>query len=84
MPKFRGVARIRVDRAGEQQVHSIVEAFPNAEYDYPRREITHIAVVHAEDEVAARGQVLGRVSKVLSDAGLSGVDYSVESHVMRL
>ena len=84
MPKFRGVARIHLDRAGEQQVRSIVDAFPNADYDYPRREVTHIAVVQADDEKSARGQVLSRVNQVLSDAGLSWADYSVDSQVMRL
>ena len=84
MPKYRGVARIRVDRAGEQQVRSIVEAFPKAEFDYPRRVVTDVTVVQAEDEKAARGQVLGRVNQMLSDAGLSNIDYSVESHITRL
>ena len=82
--KFRGVARIRLEGASELQIRSIVEAFPNANYDYPRREVTHIAVVVAEDETSARGKVLGRVNQVLSDAGLSWADYSVESRVMRL
>lgn len=82
--RFRGVARIHLDGAGERQIRSIVEAFPNADYDYPRREVTHIAVVVADDETSARGKVLGRVDQVMSDAGLSWAEYSVESHVMRL
>lgn len=84
MPKYRGVARIRVDRAGQQQVRSIVEAFPKAEFDYPRREVTDITVVQADDETSARGQVLGRVNRMLTEAGLSHIEYSVESHITRL
>jgi hypothetical protein len=82
--KFRGVARIRLEGAGELQLRSIVEAFPNADYNYPRREVTHITVVQAKDEKSARGQMLGRVDRVMTDAGLSGTDYSVESHINRL
>jgi hypothetical protein len=82
--RFRGVAKIRLEGAGTRQVRSIVEAFPNADYDYPRREVTDVAVVEAEDETSARGKLLGRMNQTLSDAGLSWADYSVECHVMRL